>query len=82
MAAGDRHHAVHVDRQAEIMHDREGPRPLGDAGFDRVESMFPVRGSESTKTGFAPQYSTAWAVATCDCAGTITSSPGPIPKCK
>ena len=41
----------------------------------------------STNTGVAPQYKTTFAVATQVNAGTITSSPGPIPiaanaKCK
>ena len=40
--------------------------------------MLPLFGSTSAKTGLAPQYSTAWAVATWLIAGTITSSPGPI----
>ena len=37
--------------------------------------IFPEGYSTSANIGVAPVYSTAWAVAVCVCAGTITSSP-------
>jgi hypothetical protein len=43
-------------------------------------SMLNVRRSMSTKTGFAPTYSTQFGVATHVKAGTNTSSPGPRPN--
>ena len=39
-----------------------------------------ARAPTSTNTGFAPVYSTAFAVATNDSEGTKTSSPKPIPN--
>ena len=41
--------------------------------------MRPVAGSTSANTGAAPTATTAWAVAVNVSAGTITSSPGPMP---
>ena len=45
-------------------------------------SILNVRGSTSAKTGFAPHIETADAVAKNVNAGTITSSPGPIPTAR
>ena len=47
-----------------------------------TSSMSRVRDDSSTsaKIGFAELYITAWAVDTKVMAGTITSSPGPIPR--
>ncbi|MNE56078.1 hypothetical protein D3C80_1509560 [compost metagenome] len=42
--------------------------------------MLNVSVSISTNTGVAPTNSTTFAVATYDRAGTMTSSPGPIPE--
>ncbi len=46
----------------------------------RSTFMHQVSSSMSTKTGSAPQYLTALAVATQLISGTITSSPGPTPR--
>ena len=46
----------------------------------RVGSMLYVTGSMSTKTGLAPVRATLFAVAAKVKDGTITSSPGPMPR--
>ena len=57
------------------------PRVRGvTASASRVVSGFHVSRSESTSTGVAPVYRTAFAVAIIVNVGITTSSPGPSPK--
>ena len=58
------------------------PRVRGEiASSIRSTSMLKSRPT-STRTGRAPTFTTAEAVATNVWAGTITSSPGPIPQAR
>ena len=68
------------DRTAEEVDREDGTRPLVIASATSSGRTRNVSASTSTSTARAPQSSTAFAVAGKVYAGTITSSPGPIPS--